>query len=135
MSFPIMRPFFTQSTEQFDQLLVAVSITVSSSTTVLTARSRWHPPDPTKHTASSSVQSDLVLVWRKMLGGINPRLLAFRILKIDPLFFACHNPMQERLSFLSGKQNLACVLASLHLPIVYFMLHSFSDLLNLPYDM
>jgi len=27
--------------------------------------------------------------------------------------------MQERLSFLSGKQNLACVLASLHLPIVH----------------
>ena len=49
------------------------------------------------------------------LGGINPRFLAFRILKIDPLFIACHNPMQERLSFLSGKQNLACILASLHL--------------------
>jgi len=37
--------------------------------------------------------------------------------------------MQERLSFLFGKQNLACVLASLHLPIVQFMRHSFSDLL------
>ena len=52
--------------------------------------------------------------------GINPRFLAFRILKIDLLFIACHNPMQERFSFLSGKQNLACVLASLHLPIVQF---------------
>jgi len=28
--------------------------------------------------------------------------------------------MQERLSFLSDKQNLACLLASLHLPIVQF---------------
>ena len=53
--------------------------------------------------------------------GRNPRFLAIRILKIEPLFIACHNPMQERLSFLSGKQNLACVLASLHLPIVQFM--------------
>ena len=80
-----------------------------------------------QRTASSSARSDLVL--RKMLvGKINPRFLAFRILKIDPLFIACHNPMQERLSFLSGKQNLACVLASLHLPIVQFMRHSFSDL-------
>jgi len=26
-----------------------------------------------------------------MVGGINPRFLAFRILKIDPLFIACHN--------------------------------------------
>jgi len=53
------------------------------------------------------------------LGGINPKFLAFRILKINPFFIACHNPMQERLSFLSGKQNLACVLESLHLPIVH----------------
>ena len=67
--------------------------------------------------------------------GINPRFLAFRILKIDPLFIVCYNPMQERLSFLSDKQNLACVLASFHLPIVQFMWHSFSDPLNLPHDM
>jgi len=33
------------------------------------------------------------------LGGINPRFLAFRILKIDPLFIACHNPMQETTFF------------------------------------
>ena len=44
---------------------------------------------------------------------VNPKFLAFR--KRDPLFIAYHNPMQERLSFLSGKQNLACVLASFHL--------------------
>jgi len=61
------------------------------------------------------------------LGGINSRFLAFKILKIDPFFITCHNPMQERLSFLSDKQNLACVLASLHLPIVQFMRHPFSD--------
>jgi len=41
--------------------------------------------------------------------------------------------MQEQLSFLFGKQNLACVLASLHLPIVQFMWHPFFDLLNLPH--
>jgi len=34
--------------------------------------------------------------------------------------------MQKRLSFLSGKQNLVCVLASLHLPTVQFMRHPFS---------
>ena len=67
-----------------------------------------------------------------MVAWDQPRFLAFRILKIDPLFIACHNPMQERLSFLFGKQNLACVLASLHLPIVQFMRHPFSNLLNLP---
>jgi len=54
------------------------------------------------------------------LGGINPRFLAFKILKINSLFIACYNLMQERFSFLSGKQNLACISASLHLPIVQF---------------
>jgi len=69
-----------------------------------------------------------------MIGRDQPKI-AFRILKVDPLFIACHNSMQERLSFLSGKQNLACVLASLHLPIVQFMRHLFSDLLNLLHGM
>ena len=57
-------PFFTQSTMQFDQLLV-VAVSINSFTRFLTTRSKWHPPDPTKRTASSSVRSDLIL--RKML--------------------------------------------------------------------
>ena len=63
------------------------------------SRSRWHPPDPTKCIASSSVRSDLVLRKILMVGRDQPKISCVRILKIDPLFIACHNPMQERLSF------------------------------------
>ena len=56
---------------------------------------------PSWSNAQHRLPSEAIWSWGRCwwLGEINPRFLAFKILKIDPLFIACHNPMQKRLSF------------------------------------